>query len=51
MTHVVNVLLLDTSILEDLLDGLHGSSEEVHVELLELGSGKGLNCQCLSIHR
>jgi hypothetical protein len=42
-THVVNLLLLDTGVLENLLDGLHGLSEKIHVELLKLGSGQGLH--------
>ncbi len=41
-THVVNGLLLDTGVLEHLLDGLHGLAEQVHVELLKLGPGEGL---------
>jgi hypothetical protein len=40
--NVVNVGLLDLGILENLLDWLEGTLEEINVELLELGSGKSL---------
>ncbi len=33
---------MDVGVLQDLLDRLHGLPEEVHVEFLELGTGKGL---------
>jgi NAD-specific glutamate dehydrogenase len=39
---LVNILLLDTGILEDLFDGLEGLAEEVNVDLLELGPGERL---------
>jgi hypothetical protein len=39
---VVNVGLLKLGVLENLLNRLHGLLEEVDVELLELGLGKGL---------
>jgi len=39
--NVVNSFLLDTSILENLLDGLHSLAEEIHVELFELGASEG----------
>ena len=38
----MNLALLDAGILQDLLDGLHGATEEVHVQLLELGTGERL---------
>lgn len=41
-THVANIFLLNTGILENLFNGLHGLAEEVHVNFLELGSGQGL---------
>ena len=41
-THLIDVLLLEVRILENLLDGLHGLAEQVHVELLELGAGERL---------
>ena len=40
--NVVDLGLLDVGILENLLDGLDGLLEEIHVELLELGAGQGL---------
>ena len=40
--YLVNVLLLDTGVLEDLLNRLHGLTEEVQVQLLELRTSKGL---------
>lgn len=39
---VVNLGLLNVGILENLLNGLDGLLEEIHVQLLELGAGKGL---------
>lgn len=39
---IVNLVLLDVGVLENLLNGLEGLLEEVNVELLELGAGKGL---------
>lgn len=39
---VVNVGLLELGVLENLLNRLHSLLEEVNVELLELGLGKGL---------
>jgi len=41
-TYFVNLILLDTGVLEHLLDGLHGLPEEIHVQFLELRSSKGL---------
>ena len=38
----VNILLVDISVLENLLGGLHGLPEEVHLELFKLGPGEGL---------
>ena len=38
----MNLALLDTGVLENLLDGLHGPAEQVHVKLLELGAGESL---------
>ena len=40
--NVINLLLLDLGVLEHLLDGLEGLLEEIHVELLELGTSHGL---------
>lgn len=40
--HLIDVLLLEISVLEHLLDGLHSLAEQVHVELLELGASEGL---------
>jgi hypothetical protein len=40
--HIVDLVLLDASILHDLLNGLHGSPEKVDVELLEFGTSKSL---------
>lgn len=40
---VVNLGLRDLGVLENLLDRLDGLLEEVNVELLELGAGKGLS--------
>lgn len=42
ITHLINVLLLDTGILQYLLDRLHSLAEEIHVKLFELGTGEGL---------
>ena len=42
ITYLVDVFLLDISILENLLNGFHGLAEKVHVKLLELGPGKRL---------
>lgn len=39
---IVNLLLLQLGVIENLLDGLESALEEVHVELLELGTGKSL---------
>lgn len=39
---VVNLGLLNVGILENLFNGLDGLLEEIHVQLLELGAGKGL---------
>lgn len=39
---VVNLGLLELSVLEDLLNGLHGLLEEINVELLELSLGESL---------
>jgi hypothetical protein len=39
---LINIFLLNTGILDNLLDGLHGLPEELHVEFFELGTGKGL---------
>lgn len=39
---VVDLALLDVGVLENLLNGLQGLLEEIHVELLKLGSGKSL---------
>ena len=36
----VDVLLLHVGVFQDLLDGLHGGAEEIHVQLFELGSCK-----------
>jgi hypothetical protein len=41
-THFINFLLLHTRILEDLLDRLHGLTEEIEIELLKFGAGKRL---------
>ena len=41
-THLINILLLEISVLENLLDGLHGLAEQVHVELLELSPSQSL---------
>ena len=41
-THIVDVLLFDVGILENLLDGLHGATEEIHIEFFELGTGERL---------
>lgn len=41
--NVIDFGLLDTSILENLLKGLDGLLEEVHVELLELGTSQDLS--------
>jgi hypothetical protein len=38
----VDVLLLDVSVLENLLDGFESLPEEIHIDFLELGAGKGL---------
>ena len=40
--HLVNVLLLDTGILKNLLNRLHCLTEEVQIQLLELGTSKSL---------
>ena len=40
--NVVNVGLLDLGVLEHLLNGLEGLLEQIHVQLLELGTGQGL---------
>jgi len=40
--HLIDILLLDVGVLQDLLDGLHGLPEEVHVEFFKLGAGKSL---------
>jgi hypothetical protein len=42
MANLINLILLDASILENLLNGLHGLTEKIHVELLELGAGQRL---------
>jgi hypothetical protein len=34
-SYLINIFFLDVGILEDLLDGLHGLPEEIHVELFE----------------
>lgn len=39
---VVDLALLDVGVLENLLNRLEGLLEEIHVELLKLGSGKSL---------
>lgn len=39
---LVDALLLEVCVLENLLDGLHRIIEEVHVELLELGTDESL---------
>ena len=41
-TYLINILLLEVSVLQNLLHGFYGPAEEVHVELLELGPGQGL---------
>ena len=41
-TYFVDILLSETSVLENLLDRLHGLPEQVHVQLLELGPGQRL---------
>lgn len=41
-TDLIDILLLDVGILEHLLDGLHGLTEEIHVQLLELGTSNSL---------
>jgi NAD-specific glutamate dehydrogenase len=38
----MDILLLDTSVLEHLLNGLHRLAEQVHVNLLKLGPGERL---------
>ena len=38
----VDIPLVDISVLENLLDGLHGLPKEVHLELFKLGPGEGL---------
>jgi hypothetical protein len=48
LAYIVDLVLLDTGILEDLLDGLHCLSEKIHVEFLKLGSGQGLPYQLKS---
>jgi hypothetical protein len=48
LAYIVNLVLLDTGILENLLDGLHCLSEKIHVEFLKLGSGQGLPHQLKS---
>jgi len=40
--NVVDITLLDTGILKDLLNGLQGLLEEIHIELLELSPGESL---------
>lgn len=40
--NVINLSLLDVGILQDLLNRLDGLLEEVHVELLKLGTGQSL---------
>lgn len=40
--HLIDIFLLDVSVLQHLLDGLHSLAEEVHVEFFELGTGEGL---------
>ncbi len=42
VSHLVYLVLLDTSVLEDLFDGLHGLAEQAHVELFELHAGEGI---------
>ncbi len=42
VSHLVYLVLLDTSVLEDLFDGLHGLAEQAHVELFELRAGEGI---------
>jgi hypothetical protein len=42
LAYIIDLVLLDTGILENLLDRLHGLSEQIHVEFLKLGSGQGL---------
>ncbi len=37
-----DILLLDVGVLENLLDGLHGLAEKIHVKFLELSTAKGL---------
>ena len=37
---LVDVFLLHVCVFQDLLDGLHGGAEEIHVQLFELGSGQ-----------
>jgi len=39
---LVDIGFLHVSILHNLLDGLHRRAEEIHVQLLELGTGKSL---------
>lgn len=41
-TDLVDILLLNTGILKDLLDGLHRLPEKVQVQLFKLGPGQGL---------
>ena len=41
-THLVNGILLNTSILQHLLNRLQGLPEQVDIDLLELGAGKSL---------
>ena len=38
----MNLALLDAGVLENLLDGLHGPAEQVHVKLFKLGAGESL---------
>ena len=40
--NLVNLVLAEVTVLEDLLDRLERSLEQVHVELLKLGAGKSL---------
>lgn len=39
---LINLVLLDTRVVQSILDRLHGLAEEIHVELLGHGMGERL---------
>ena len=42
MSHLIDILLLETGVFENLLDRLHGLPEQIHVQFLELCPGQRL---------